>query len=231
MYRNDIISYTHPYINGSIDDYQFNIIIDSGAQVSMFSSNIVQVLGLEHLIDKSTRCVIKGVGQQNMVGSIQINLKVCSIFIPLTVTIIDTDDYLFLVGLDFLYSHNCQMDFKNRCIQILDNNIKFLNEIEIQNSKFPINITKEKLKKEYNIIKNTLQPDSIQLIKRIINNIIKNPTIEKYKQINKNSKIFTNINNNKCDIFLKSLGFIENNDKLRFCGELARLKYTKEIIG
>lgn len=231
MYRNNIIAYTHPYIQGLVDDYQFNIIIDSGAQVSMFSNKIVEILGLEHLIDKSRRGIIKGVGQQNMVGSIQINLKVGNIFIPLNVTIIDSDDFLFLVGLDFLYSHDCQMDFKNRSIKIFDNEIKFLNEMEIQDGKIPINMTKETLKKDCSLLRNNIKPNSLQLIKRIINNIIQNPTNEKYKQINRNSKIFQNIKNDNCDQFLKLLGFIEKDNKLKFCGELTRLKYTKEIIG
>lgn len=225
----DFVAYTHPYITGTINDYRFNIIVDSGAQASVVSNRVVEVLKIEHLIDRSKQGVIKGVGQSNMIGLTMLDVKINNnIFLPVCASVIDTEDFLFLLGLDFLYSHDCKMDFKNRTMQIFDQEIKFLNELEIHNGRIPINVVQNSIKTNIVSIKNTC-PNTLNILKKIIGNIISNPHSDKFKHINKNSKVLLDsklLENN----FLKNLGFVDHGDKLKFCGSLDTLLYTKHLL-
>jgi len=234
------ISYTLVHAKGQYNDIAFKIIVDSGASTSVMSHYMAELLNIDHLIDKRMSGVAKGIGVQKIIGKIlNLNIKINgTIFVPINITILDTevDKHLVLFGLDFLYSHGCIVDFKNRVLKINDESVPFMNESEISSYKIPFNIKKEIIKKQFDemISKIPINKRSsvTELLKKIITNIIKNPTDNKYKLINTESSYFKeNLSQYDCVNFMKQLGFDTiNGGKLKFNNGIEILQYTNEII-
>jgi hypothetical protein len=235
------ISHSSIYIRGQYSDHAFRILVDSGAQPNVISYEMARFLGLENLIDKRMSGLAKGVGTTKIYGCIYgCNIKIGdNLNIPVNFKVMDNDldKYLVILGLDFLYPYGCVMDFKNRLLQVNNNNIKFLNELEIKEYETPINYKKELIKNNYkNIIckmNNDKRKLANDLIGRIISNIIKNPSDEKYRKINITSKVFQDsLSGEECLKFMKDIGFEMLNDgqTLKFTNGLELLDYTREIM-
>lgn len=235
------IAYTPMYIKGQYGDMAFKILIDSGAQPSVMSKYMAEILKIDHLINTKISGVAKGIGTSKLLGCIfGCNIKINdNIFVPVNLKILenDVDKYLVILGLDFLYSHKCVLDFENRSLKIHDNCVQFMNEHEINTYVNPFNIQKEKLQKQFdemiNSIPNDQQHNVTILLKKIINNIIKNPNNEKYKLINMQSAYFKeNIYKyQKCTEFMKKIGFIQTTDeKFKFCNDMDMLNYANEML-
>lgn len=235
------ISYTLVYMRAEYNDMAFKIMIDSGAQISVMSDLMMKFLDLEHLLDKSVSGVVNGVGTSKILGSIygcDINLNNV-IHIPVNFKVIENaDPYLILLGIDFLYTYKSVFDFKNRTLDIDNLKLKFLNEAEINDLKVPYNNKKERIKNLHINILNKLayknRQNYINLLNKIIDNIVKNPNEYKYKKINLNSKMIKDnvISNEEFISFMNKIGFVMSNDKttLNFVENLAILDYTKEIL-
>lgn len=234
------ISYTLVHIKGQYNDTAFKIIVDSGASTSVMSYYMAELLNIDHLIDKRMSGVAKGIGVQKIIGKIlNLNVKIDdTIFVPINITILDTeiDKHLVLFGLDLLYSHGCLIDFKNRLLKINDQSVQFMNESEINSYCIPFNIKKETLKKQFDEMISKVPIDKrstvIELLKKIITNIIKNPNDDKYKLINTESSHFKeNLSKyDDCNKFMKQLGFDTVNGKLKFNNGIEVLHYTNEIM-
>ena len=235
------ISYTMIHIKGEYNDIAFKIIIDSGASTSIMSDYMADLLGISHQIDTRMSGIANGIGTSKILGCIfGCNIKINNeIFIPVNLKILDNkvDKHLVILGLDFLYTYGCLVDFKNRSLKVNDQNIPFMNEMEIDIYRNPFNIKKETLKKQFdemvNLIPYNQRLPAIELLKKIINNIINNPSDEKYKLINTdNSNFKENLaKHQECINFMKNLGFARTNDgKLKFNNGIDILNYTNEII-
>lgn len=235
------ISYTLINIKGEYNDIAFKIIIDSGASTSIMSNYMAELLGISHLIDTRMSGIANGIGTSKIFGCIfGCNIKINNnIFIPVNLKILDNkiDKHLVILGLDFLYTYGCLVDFKNRSLKVNDQNIPFMNEKEVNDYNIPFNIKKETLKKQFdemiNLIPYNQRLPAIELLKKIINNIINNPSDEKYKLINTENSNFKEIlsKHQECINFMKNLGFAQMNDgKLKFNNGIDILNYTNEIM-
>jgi hypothetical protein len=110
MAQQSMISPSLLHINGKINDIKFKAMIDTGAQTNIISSNMVKTLKLEHLIDGTIKGVAKGVGSATILGNIyNVQLKINDIIVKTNFKILDTNDttnnYLVLLGLEFILKH------------------------------------------------------------------------------------------------------------------------------
>ena len=132
MAKSDI-AYTLIHIRGELNDYQFKIMIDSGAATNVMSYQMAQFLNIDHLIDQSKQGVAMGVGRAKIHGRIYgCNIKIGeNMFVPINFSVMEAqehDPHLILFGLDFLYSYGCSIDLLNSIIKTKSENIKFLNQ-------------------------------------------------------------------------------------------------------
>lgn len=234
------VAYPMIHIKGQCNDMCFKIMVDSGAQVSIMTENMAKILKMDHLIDKEAKGKAIGVGETNILGCLYgAYLNISNLFIPINFHIVDNmlSPYLVLLGLDFLYNYKTVLDF-NRRLAIIDNKeIKFLNEGESQELDIPYNIKKEEIKTYFYQITNGFKSDEkknmIRLTSKIIDNILKNPSEEKFRVLNKNSSIIKNSisNNSLYWKFMNKIGFQEQElDKMKFDGDLQTLSYIQEIM-
>ena len=235
------IAHTLVYMKAEYNDIAFKVMIDSGAQTSVMAKYMAEFLGISHLIDTRMAGVAKGVGTTKILGCIfGCNIKINdNMFVPVNLKILDNDfdNHLVLLGLDFLYSHGCVFDFKNRSLKINEQSVQFMNEVEVNEYKDPFNIRKENIKKQFNEMISKIpfsqKTKILEMLKKIINNIIDNPNDEKFKSINTESSIFKEslAKYQECITFMKKIGFTVMSDgKFKFTNGTDILNYTNEIM-
>jgi len=228
------------YIGVSYGDFKFRAMLDSGAQPNIISHEMAKILGLDHLIDTRIQGTAKGVGSCKIEGCIQnCIMQIGNLKIPMDFKIaqIELDPYLVLFGLDFLINHQCNMDFSSRILKMGKNNFetRFLNELEIDQYKYPLNYKHEQIKNEYIRLNRQLDSNKqqavAQLLSSIIDTILKHPTADKYRKINTKSKTFqSTLNDSQTITFMKQVGFSSSGDWLNFNDNLETLHYIKDII-
>ncbi|CAK9436742.1 uncharacterized protein LODBEIA_P12640 [Lodderomyces beijingensis] len=108
--------------------------VDSGAAMTVISSEIAHECGISRLIDKRFQGQAVGVGTQNIGGkihSVPIQIDGTGIELPCSFYIVDTSVGI-LFGLDMLRRHRCKIDLSRDVLVIGDNiEAKFLSESEI----------------------------------------------------------------------------------------------------
>lgn len=142
-----LISYTLLHLEGQYNEFSFKLMLDSGAQVSIISTFMANLLGLTENIDRTMRGVAQGVGSETKILGCcyGVNIKINNNIFPINFKILDNelDKYLVILGLDFLNSNKCKIDFEGRTITINKEINKLLNEQEIDDLKIPINVIKK----------------------------------------------------------------------------------------
>ena len=183
---------------------------------------------------------VHGVGVANILG-IAYNCDLIlenNLHVPINFNVMENNDaHLVLLGLDFLTSHNCIINLVNRTIMINNKEFKLLNELLVQELETPYDCKKDHIKRLYKQLVSNIIPEKrseiIEMINKILTNIIKNPSEEKYKNINTNNKVISEIMNDNKDFieFMKKIGFVMTNDhKLKFIEHPKILDYTKTIM-
>lgn len=114
------------YINVKINNVHIQAFCDSGALATIISKTIAKQCGIDHLIDTRFAGIAVGVGTGVILGRIHmVQLQINDSYFPCTVTVMDdppTDatnsndskgkSMPFLLGLDMMKRHLCQLDFQ-----------------------------------------------------------------------------------------------------------------------
>lgn len=230
------IPYTLLYLSGEINDIAFRIIIDTGASASVMSESLSKMLKINTLIDDRSKGTAVGIGNTNILGMVTgCNVKISNdMFVPVNFSVLEDgfDKYMAILGLDFLTSHKCKIDFSNRTIEVNGTLLNFLNEMEVQNMQIPYNVIEHKLSSSFSKFSDSLKnkSTSLDLLKKIVRNIIDNPNDDKFKKINSNSKMIKELNFDSSTFlnYLSELGFKPDNvETHRFCfnGSLSHLVF------
>lgn len=195
------IRYSLCYVQGIYNNMKFKIMIDSGAELSVISSSVIHILGLQHKINKNYAGKAHGVGTSNILGKIiGLEIKIQDMIIKNNYGVLESPEKMILLGMDFLTHHDCNISIRNKCINIDGVEVKFLNEMEIDELHSPI-----------------LNKLTTPLIDKIINNIVNNPKEDKFRKVNRKML------NEEEEQYLLHIGFMEANEKLVFCDNVALL--------
>eukprot|EP00916_Digyalum_oweni_P001847 GHVL01003535.1.p1 GENE.GHVL01003535.1~~GHVL01003535.1.p1 ORF type:complete len:395 (+),score=83.26 GHVL01003535.1:20-1204(+) len=120
------------YIPCEVNQKKMNAFVDSGAQTTIMSLKCAENCGLMRLIDKRFHGTALGVGSAKIVGRIHmVQMKIGSIFLPISLTVLDDNKMSLLFGLDLLRRHQCIIDLENNCLRVAGQNVSFLPESEI----------------------------------------------------------------------------------------------------
>ncbi len=115
--------------------------------------------------------------------------------------------------------------------------MKFLNEIEVQNLSEPYDVLTLEVVEEFTKFSSSLEDKdrTVGLLKKIVNNIVNNPSIDKYQSINTNSSMVQKLARDMEPFlqYLKDIGFEETDkeNRLKFNGSMERLTLlAKKLI-
>eukprot|EP01035_Chromulina_nebulosa_P018185 gene18185-23843_t len=107
------------YIDATINGSPIRAFVDSGAQTTIMSRNAAERCGLLRLMDTRFQGEARGVGTGKIVGKVHIaQIKLGESFFPISVTILESNDMDFLLGLDMLKRHRCCLDLGKNVLRI-----------------------------------------------------------------------------------------------------------------
>lgn len=103
------------YIDAEVNGHKIQAFVDSGAQSTIMSSQSAERCGLLHLLDTRFEGVAVGVGTGKILGRVHVvPIQVDGHFFPCSITIMDSSEQGsnmdFLLGLDMLKRHRCNID-------------------------------------------------------------------------------------------------------------------------
>lgn len=122
------------YIDIEINGSKIKAFVDSGAQSTIISVACAQRCNLMRLVDTRFAGMAKGVGTAKIVGRIHIaQMKIGQTFLPISITVLDSNDVDFLFGLDMLKRHRCVIDLAQEMLIVSDGveRIPFLSEKDL----------------------------------------------------------------------------------------------------
>jgi len=121
------------YIDAAVNQVFVRAFVDSGAQTTIMSMACARRCNIGHLIDTRFTGVAKGVGSSKILGRIHmVPMQLGSIFIPISITILEDEGMEFLFGLDNLKRHRCCIDLDANVLKVGEEKIPFLGEADIK---------------------------------------------------------------------------------------------------
>lgn len=115
------------YIEVKINDHAIQAFCDSGAQATIMSRKTARTCQLDHLIDTRFAGTAVGVGTGVILGRIHmVQLQINDKYFPCSVTVMDdppaagnspVKEMPFLLGLDMMKRHLCNINLQKGCIQ------------------------------------------------------------------------------------------------------------------
>lgn len=121
------------YIDCKVNDVPLKAFIDSGAQMSIMSRECAERCNLLRLMDTRFQGMALGVGSAKIVGRIHLTtMQIGQSHFPITITVLDQKGMDFLLGLDMLKRHQCQIDLKDGVLRIGPEAAPFLQEKDLK---------------------------------------------------------------------------------------------------
>merc|ERR1719204_2614779 len=103
------------YIAAKINGKDVVMLVDTGAQNSIMTSNVAIHLGLRDKIDSSLNGMAGGVGAAQILGKIHgIDVLINNLDITMSFKVLDKTEFLIIFGLDMLEELGCVVDLGKR---------------------------------------------------------------------------------------------------------------------
>ena len=121
---NMIIPYNLININGSINNINIKILIDTGATSSIIFKHTIDKLNIKNLIDEEEQSYLNGIGNEISIGMIwYIELEIDKKLYPISLIASNNNisDYDIILGVNFLHNYCSCINFKTNQL-ILNNN-------------------------------------------------------------------------------------------------------------
>ncbi|KAL0220403.1 hypothetical protein RCL1_000257 [Eukaryota sp. TZLM3-RCL] len=120
------------YIDASINGHRIPLFIDTGAQQTIVSAKSGRDCAIMELLDVEFQGVAVGVGSRKILGRIHaVDIKIGNSFFNHSVTVLDSDSPLLILGLDFMLRHQVIIDLRDKLFRIGPEAASFLGENQV----------------------------------------------------------------------------------------------------
>mmetsp|Transcript_19266 Transcript_19266/g.61191 ORF Transcript_19266/g.61191 Transcript_19266/m.61191 type:complete len:157 (+) Transcript_19266:1-471(+) len=105
------------YVACEIGDVAVEMLVDTGAQMSVISAPLAERLGLMGQLDRSEQGLAAGVGHARILGKLRgIPVQMGHVEFALDFSVLGINDAMLMLGIDQMRRFNCIVDLEGKCL-------------------------------------------------------------------------------------------------------------------
>jgi len=177
------------YVAAEIGESEVEMLVDTGAQMSVISEPLANQLGLLSHLDRSRQGIANGVGQAKIEGHVKdIPVRLGHVEFPLTFSVLQTQQPLLILGLDQMRTYKCLVDIERHFLVFGGSGgveVPFVTTSRASVTS-PMDAVLIQARRAVDMLRSrnpSGASDTVDTLGRLLRNITKNPSQAKYRRL------------------------------------------------